>query len=157
MFGSVLVVVARLVVAGVVVPSSGAVVGAVVGTSTTTSYIESAAGVSAGARTGLANLVTAALFLIALFIGSRFVDLADTVGLWMVRATMIATLLQSVCATCPFLNRPNSKMTNRLRRSCGIQVVRSLSRGTPALSASSPQSTSTESWQCITWNPTTQT
>lgn len=35
------------------------------------------------------------LFLIALFIGSRFVDLSDTVGLWTVRATMIATLLQS--------------------------------------------------------------
>jgi small-conductance mechanosensitive channel len=35
------------------------------------------------------------LFLIALFIGSRFLDLTDTVGLWTIRATMIATLLQS--------------------------------------------------------------
>lgn len=34
------------------------------------------------------------IFLVALFIGSRFLDLADAVGLWAVRATMIATLLQ---------------------------------------------------------------
>jgi len=36
------------------------------GTSTVTSYIESAAGVQAGARTGLANLVTAAMFLLSI-------------------------------------------------------------------------------------------
>ncbi len=41
--------------------------GAPLGTSNVTSYIESAAGVSAGARTGLANLFTAGLFLVALF------------------------------------------------------------------------------------------
>ena len=37
------------------------------GTSTVTAYIESGAGVAAGGRTGLANLVTAALFLLSLF------------------------------------------------------------------------------------------
>jgi AGZA family xanthine/uracil permease-like MFS transporter len=42
-------------------------VGAALGTSTVTSYIESASGVSAGGRTGLANIVTAALMLLALF------------------------------------------------------------------------------------------
>ncbi|WHZ03436.1 NCS2 family permease [Neobacillus sp. YX16] len=42
-------------------------VGAVLGTSTTTSYIESSAGVAAGARTGFASLVTAALFILSLF------------------------------------------------------------------------------------------
>ncbi len=47
--------------------SVGTMVGAAFGTSTTTSYIESAAGVSAGGRTGLANLMTAGLFLAALF------------------------------------------------------------------------------------------
>jgi len=47
--------------------SIGTMAGAVVGTSTTTSYIESIAGVSSGARTGLANVVTAGLFLVALF------------------------------------------------------------------------------------------
>ena len=47
--------------------SFAAMFGALIGTSTTTSYIESAAGVSAGGRTGLTALVVAALFLLALF------------------------------------------------------------------------------------------
>jgi len=47
----------------------GTVAGASMGTSTVTSYIESAAGVSAGARTGLASLVTGLLFLVAPFFG----------------------------------------------------------------------------------------
>ena len=37
-------------------------------TSSNTSYIESAAGVAEGARTGVANLVTGALFLLAMFL-----------------------------------------------------------------------------------------
>jgi len=45
----------------------GTVSGALLGTSTVTTYIESAAGVVQGARTGLANMFTAFLFLIALF------------------------------------------------------------------------------------------
>ncbi|MEW6442719.1 MAG: NCS2 family permease [bacterium] len=45
----------------------GTAAGALLGTSTVTSYIESATGVSSGARTGLASLVTALLFLAALF------------------------------------------------------------------------------------------
>jgi AGZA family xanthine/uracil permease-like MFS transporter len=51
-------------------------VGAAFGTSTTTSYIESAAGIAAGARTGLANVVTAALFLVA----PLFLPLAKMIG-----------------------------------------------------------------------------
>jgi len=47
--------------------SSATVIGSVLGTSNTTSYIESAAGVSAGGRTGLTGVVVAALFLLALF------------------------------------------------------------------------------------------
>jgi AGZA family xanthine/uracil permease-like MFS transporter len=47
--------------------SFAAIFGALIGTSTTTSYIESAAGVSAGGRTGLTALVVAILFLLALF------------------------------------------------------------------------------------------
>jgi AGZA family xanthine/uracil permease-like MFS transporter len=46
----------------------GTVVGAVLGTSTVTAYIESSTGVSAGGRTGLANVVTAALFFLSLFL-----------------------------------------------------------------------------------------
>jgi AGZA family xanthine/uracil permease-like MFS transporter len=45
----------------------GTIAGTFLGTSTVTAYVESAAGVQAGARTGLANVVTAALFLLALF------------------------------------------------------------------------------------------
>jgi adenine/guanine/hypoxanthine permease len=45
----------------------GTIVGALAGTSTVTSYIESAAGVAAGARTGLGNLAIAALFVVAMF------------------------------------------------------------------------------------------
>ncbi len=41
--------------------------GAALGTSTTTSYIESSSGVAAGARTGFASVVTAVLFILALF------------------------------------------------------------------------------------------
>jgi AGZA family xanthine/uracil permease-like MFS transporter len=45
----------------------GTVVGATLGTSTVTAYIESAAGVEEGGRTGLANVVTGVLFLLAIF------------------------------------------------------------------------------------------
>jgi adenine/guanine/hypoxanthine permease len=47
--------------------STAAMAGAVLGTSTTTSYIESAAGVNAGGRTGLVAVTVAVLFLAALF------------------------------------------------------------------------------------------
>jgi len=46
----------------------GTVSGACLGTSTVTSFIESAAGVEQGGRTGLTSLITAALFLLALFL-----------------------------------------------------------------------------------------
>ena len=47
--------------------SIGTSVGAVLGTSNTTTYIESAAGIEAGGRTGLTSVVTAALFLVSIF------------------------------------------------------------------------------------------
>jgi AGZA family xanthine/uracil permease-like MFS transporter len=47
--------------------SFGAIIGAVLGTSTTVSYIESAAGIQAGGRTGLTALTVAVLFLLTLF------------------------------------------------------------------------------------------
>jgi len=43
------------------------VAGAIFGTSTTTSFVESSAGVGAGARSGFASVVTGILFLLALF------------------------------------------------------------------------------------------
>jgi AGZA family xanthine/uracil permease-like MFS transporter len=45
----------------------GTVFGSLTGTSTVTSYIESAAGVAVGARTGMSNVMVAALFLAAVF------------------------------------------------------------------------------------------
>ena len=45
----------------------GTTAGALMGSSTVSSYIESAAGVSEGGRTGLANVVTAFFFLLAIF------------------------------------------------------------------------------------------
>ncbi|MDR3357103.1 MAG: NCS2 family permease [Spirochaetaceae bacterium] len=50
----------------------GTIAGAALGTSTVTSYIESASGVAAGGRTGLTNISTAALFLLALFLSPLF-------------------------------------------------------------------------------------
>jgi AGZA family xanthine/uracil permease-like MFS transporter len=50
-----------------VADSFAAMFGALIGTSTTTSYIESAAGVAAGGRTGLTAAFVAVLFLLALF------------------------------------------------------------------------------------------
>jgi adenine/guanine/hypoxanthine permease len=47
--------------------SGGAIIGSVLGTSTTTSYIESAAGIQAGGRTGLTAVTVAVLFLLTLF------------------------------------------------------------------------------------------
>ncbi|HWL06663.1 MAG TPA: NCS2 family permease [Xanthobacteraceae bacterium] len=47
--------------------SFAATFGSLIGTSTTTSYVESAAGVSAGGRTGLTAAVVSILFLLALF------------------------------------------------------------------------------------------
>ncbi len=54
----------------------GTVAGAALGTSTVTAYIESGAGIASGGRTGLASLVTAALFLLSLF----FYPLVQMVG-----------------------------------------------------------------------------
>jgi AGZA family xanthine/uracil permease-like MFS transporter len=47
--------------------AAGTVGGVLLGTSTGSSYIESVTGIAQGARTGLANVVTSALFLAALF------------------------------------------------------------------------------------------
>lgn len=47
--------------------AAGTVGGVLLGTSTVSSYVESVTGIAQGARTGLANVMTAALFLLALF------------------------------------------------------------------------------------------
>ena len=50
-------------------------VGAIFGTSTTTTYVESAAGVTEGGRTGLTAIVTGLLFLLALFFSPLFLTI----------------------------------------------------------------------------------
>lgn len=69
--------------------STATMAGAMMGTSTTTSYIESAAGVSAGGRTGLTAVVVGGLFLLALF----FSPLASSIPVY---ATAGALLYVSV-------------------------------------------------------------
>jgi len=63
--------------------------GAMLGTSTVTTYVESAAGVLEGGRTGLTSVVTAALFILALFF-------APLVGLVPSEATAPALIIVGV-------------------------------------------------------------
>lgn len=72
----------------------GTTAGACLGVSTVTSYIESAAGVGVGGRTGLTSLTTAVLFLAALFLSPLFLTIPAfatapaliVVGVMMMRA-----------------------------------------------------------------------
>ncbi|WP_459549533.1 NCS2 family permease [Nocardia sp. X0981] len=56
----------------------GTMAGAVIGTSTTTAYVESTAGVSAGGRSGLTAVVTAAWFAVAMFLYPVFAVVAGS-------------------------------------------------------------------------------
>ena len=56
--------------------STSAIIGSLLGCSTITPYVESSAGVSAGARTGFASVITSLMFLLALF----FSPLIKSVG-----------------------------------------------------------------------------
>lgn len=71
------------------------VVGSIFGTSTTTSYVESSAGVGAGARTGFASVVTGVLFLLALFFSPLLAVITSAVtapALIIVGVLMVASL-----------------------------------------------------------------
>lgn len=78
--------------------ASATVVGAVVGTSTTTSYVESASGVGAGARSGFASVVTAILFLLALFFSPLLsvVTSSVTAPALIVVGAMMASALKNI-------------------------------------------------------------
>ena len=70
-------------------------VGAVAGTSTVTSYVESSAGVAAGARSGLAAVVTGVLFILALFfypVLSVITSAVTAPALILVGVLMVSTL-----------------------------------------------------------------
>jgi adenine/guanine/hypoxanthine permease len=57
--------------------SGGAILGSALGTSTVVGYIESAAGIQAGGRTGLTAVVTGLLFLATLFFAPLALSLPD--------------------------------------------------------------------------------
>ncbi len=72
--------------------SCATVLGSVLGTSSTTSFIESLTGVKSGAKTGLASVVTALLFLLALFFSPLLMVITPAVtapALIMVGALMV--------------------------------------------------------------------
>lgn len=71
--------------------------GAVLGTSTTTTFVESSAGVGAGARTGLASMVTGFLFLVAIFFAPIFTAIpgfATAPALIFVGFLMVSTIVE---------------------------------------------------------------
>lgn len=71
--------------------------GAVLGTSTTTTYVESASGVSEGGRTGLTAFTTAILFLVSIFIAPIFTAIpgfATAPALIVVGVYMIGSVLK---------------------------------------------------------------
>ncbi len=78
----------------------GTVAGAAMGTSTVTSYIESSTGVAEGGRTGLANVVTGILFVLAIFfmplvsmVGGGYNIIADPEGIPVFKYPVIAAPL----------------------------------------------------------------
>lgn len=82
--------------------ASASIVGSLTGTSTVVSYIESAAGVSAGGRSGFAAVVTGLLFVVALFA-------APIVGVIPAAATapaliVVGSLMVSTVAEIPWSN-----------------------------------------------------
>jgi AGZA family xanthine/uracil permease-like MFS transporter len=70
-------------------------VGAIFGTSNTTTYVESAAGIEAGGRTGLTSVVTAVLFIVSLF-------LAPVIGIVPTQATAPALIAVGVMMLASF-------------------------------------------------------
>ena len=77
--------------------STATMAGAALGTSTTTSYIESAAGIAAGGRTGLTACVVALLFLLSLFfapLAGAIPAFATAPALLFVAVLMMSSLAQ---------------------------------------------------------------
>jgi AGZA family xanthine/uracil permease-like MFS transporter len=70
-------------------------VGAILGTSNTTTYVESAAGIGAGGRTGLTAVVTAGMFLLSIF-------LAPIVGIVPAQATAPALIAVGIMMLASF-------------------------------------------------------
>jgi AGZA family xanthine/uracil permease-like MFS transporter len=81
-----------------IVDSIGAAAGGAAGISSNTSYIESAAGVAEGGRTGLTSVVTGILFLLAVFVTplAGMVPFAATGPVLVVVGYLMATLIRDI-------------------------------------------------------------
>jgi len=89
--------------------STAIVAGSLLGTSSTTAYIESAAGVQAGGRTGLTAVAIAVLFLLCLFIAPLagvVPAYATAPALFFVACLMLRELVHSTGKTPPNAYRP---------------------------------------------------
>jgi adenine/guanine/hypoxanthine permease len=80
------------------VDSVGAAAGGAAGISSNTSYIESAAGVAEGARTGFASVVTGVLFLLAVFLSplAQVVPFAATAPVLILVGFLMASLIKDI-------------------------------------------------------------
>lgn len=80
--------------------SSATIVGSLLGTSTVVTYVESAAGISEGGRTGLVAVVVALLFLVAMF----FAPLTEMIPAYATAPALIVVgaLMLRVAATLPW-------------------------------------------------------
>jgi AGZA family xanthine/uracil permease-like MFS transporter len=77
--------------------ATATVAGSMLGTSTVVSYIESAAGVAVGGRTGIASIVTGLLFVVALFVAPLVASIpaaATSPALILVGALMISAVTE---------------------------------------------------------------
>lgn len=72
-------------------------IGALLGTSNTTTYVESAAGIGAGGRTGLTSVVTALMFILSMF-------LAPVIGIVPTQATAPALIVVGIMMLSSFVD-----------------------------------------------------
>ncbi|MDQ7053520.1 MAG: NCS2 family permease [candidate division KSB1 bacterium] len=96
--------------------AAGTVMGAFMGTSTITSYIESAAGISAGGRTGFANVVTGILLLLSLLFSPLIKMIGSPLPYTMVMADGARLELQLYPVVAPALIIVGSFMMSAVTR-----------------------------------------
>ncbi len=105
--------------------------GAVLGTSTVTTYVESAAGVGAGGRTGFASLITAACFVLCLFLSpvASIIPQAATapaliyVGVLMLRNFSAIDMQDLASAVPAFLTLIMMPLTYSIANGIGIGAI----------------------------------
>jgi len=80
------------------VDSAGAAIGGLAGVSSNTSYIESAAGVAEGGKTGLTSVITGVLFLVAIFLSplAALIPLQATAPVLILVGFLMAGLIKGI-------------------------------------------------------------